>query len=906
VPPVRVIRALSIAATAVILGLGALSAVPASAATAVILGLGALSAVPASAATAVVLAFGAPAAATASAGRRGTAAHEDSHPRLLFTPEELPALREKVRDGGRDDAAYADILDIVGNVYPAKTLDELFLDSFGIDVLPNTGVAAFLETPADTAAVAFGRRVTLYLAETYGPDDNTFYSPLRMRALAFGYDMFFAGAPDSARELVRAEIVSYIDSTLSVFNYRRWLHSPYLSNLSAMIGSALGIAALCLENEIPSDRFAAALAAADSFVAAWHEGLVDPQGSYHEGAMYAGWSTRNLAHYFWARKRLHDRFDYSSLDKIRGIERWIAYSLLPIGGAAVNNVNDAAYLNYPLSRHHTYLDWAQTAWDSGLSAWLWERIVGPVYGHESGILADKTATVLWHRPGTGTDPGTILPRRALWRQHGLYYFRTGWPAQDESDDVVFGFYSGKFRGGHAQEDQNNFTLYGYGVVIAADNGFGRTATETEAHNLILIDDRGQHNAGSSVGTDGDIREHMLTGFADYLLGDATSAYTTYSEFNRPGYPFPDDDWSYGYDGGNPVEFARRRVVVVHGPSAPPYFVIDDEIRKDSALHRYSWRLHTAAANEVDASANPIRISAGQGAADLFVLDPPLDSLSLSLAPFDNRNEDPNTTVISLSREAGVFRLCCLLFPHPAADNAPDIAASEYPWGAAALLAWPDGVEDLVIVNRGGVLVECPVATPWKDGIAAATDARFAVVRFDRGEVSRLFANEASVLVCGGVPYASIEGGKASFALSGDTAYVDRRGAAFRFYAPRGGEVLCEDEPIRSLYDGGFLVPDRSGSPAPSGALGVRSFPNPFNSEVSLVVSLRERERVRVAVYDVEGRFVAVVWEGELPEGSSVVRWRGTDGDGDPAATGVYFVKAETAGSSASAKVILLK
>ena len=834
------------------------------------------------------------------------AVYDAHHPRLLFTSDELPALRQKVRDGGRDDAAYAAVLDFVRVVYPTKTDEELFLDTFGINVLPNIGVAAYLETPVDTSAIEFGRRVTLYLVDTYDPDDNVFYSPLRMRALAYGYDMFFSDAPDTVRTLVRSEITAYVDTTLSAFNYRRWLYSPYLSNISAMIGSALGIAALCLENELPRERFLSAIAAADAYVAAWHEGLLDPQGSYHEGPMYAGWSMRNLAYYFWARARLYDHFDYSTLDNIRNMEKWIAFSTLPIGAAAVNNVNDAAYLNYPLSRHHTYLDWAQTAWGSGLSAWLWERYVGPDYGHESGILADKTATVLWHRSFTNADPDGLLPRRFLWRQHGLYYYRTGWPDENESDDVVFSFYSGKFRGGHAQEDQNNFTLYGYGTVIAADNGFGRTATESEAHNLVLIDDKGEHNAGGSVGTDGVIRECLLSGFADYLLGDATAAYTTYSEFNRPGYPFLDDDWSYGYDGGNPVEYARRRVVVVHDPSAPPYFIVADDTRKDAVSHEYSWRLHTLGSNVVDASANPIRIEGGRAATDLFVLTPPFDSLGVTLSPFDNGNEDPNTTVISLERECVVFEMCCLLIPRPSAVEIPTVERQAYSWGAAAILTWPDGIEDAVLVNPQGEEIECSVENRTGDALALTTDARLVVLRLEIGEVSGVLANDVGRIVIGGIPYASIDDGRLNFALSGDTVFIDRSDAAFRFYMPGGGEVRCENASIPVLYDSGFLIPDRSGNPAPTAALRLRSFPNPFNSAAGIVVDTRETSRAIVRVFDVAGRMVTTLWDGRLPKGSSLLRWTGVNGSGESVATGVYFVKAETAAASSTIKIVFLK
>ena len=826
------------------------------------------------------------------------------HPRLLFAPQEIPALRQKVRDGGRDDEAYAAIREIVGSVYPAKTEEELFGDTFGINIMPNLGIAAYLETPVDSEALDFGRRMTLYLANTREPDDDVFFSSLRLRALAFGYDMFFAEAPESLRTGVRNEIVAYVETAMTVVRYARWLHSPYVSNYNAVIGSALGLAALCLEHEMPSDWVEAVIGRADEYVTAWNHAHLDPGGSYSEGPMYAGWSVRNLAYYVWARSRLYDHHDYSTLEGLRDLEKWLAFSTLPIGGAAVNNVNDSAYLNYGLSRHHTHLDWAQTAWGSGVSAWLWERIAGPDYGHESGILADKPATVLWHRGVPPENPRERLPRHFLWRRHGLYYFRSGWPEGDASDDVVFSFYSGKFMGGHAQEDQNNFTLWGYGTAFATDNGPGIPAKETEGHNLVLIDGRGQHNAGQSIGTDGAMREHVLSAFADYLFGDATSAYTTYSEFNRAGCPFPDDNWSWGFDGGNPVERAHRRVAAIHEDSLPPYFVLADEIRKDGLSHLYSWRLHTDERNAVDLSENPICIRGGNGLMNLFVLSPAFDSLLASREPFDNGNEDPNTTVISFSREAVEFSFCSLLLPDSDPPRHEVLDHAHFPWGAAALIASSDGAMDVIVFNRSGE--EAAFSPHGFSRGPIVTDARLAVLRMRGDGVAGLLANDASRFDCGGIPYARIRDGKLNLVFSADTVHIDRADADFSFYLPRGGEVRCEGSVVPVLNDGGFVVPDRAPAPAASGPLRLRFFPNPFNATANVVVDLDAGAEVEAAVYDAAGRLVTRLWKGPLLRGANLLRWRGDGGSGAPAAAGVYFVRVETPNASAAIKAVLLK
>ena len=851
----------------------------------------------------VATAVGAPNTASQSVFSRDDSLYNSHHPRLLFTPQEIPALREKVRDGGRDEAAYAAIRDIVKSVYPTKTEVELFLDTWaGINIMQNLGLAAYLETPMDSEAIDFGRHMTLYLVDTDEPDaTDVFFSSLRLRTLVFGYDMFFADAPESLRTVVRNEILVYVDTTMTVLRYKRWLHSPYVSNYNTVIGSALGLAALCLEGEMPHDWVQGTIARADEYVAVWAGAHLDPDGSYAEGAMYAGWSIRNLAYYFWARSRLYDHYDFSTLAGLRDLEKWLAFSTLPVGHAAVNNVNDSSYLGHGLSHYHTYLDWAETAYGSGVSAWLWERIVGPDYGYDAGVLADKPATVLWHRGVSPVNPRDRFPCHFLWRRQGLYYFRTGWPEGDASDDVVFSFYSGKFMGGHAHEDQSNFTLWGYGTAFATDNGSLAPAKETEGHNLVLIDGKGQHNAGGSVGTDGIIREHILSNFADYLFGDATSAYTTYSEFNRAGYPFPDDVWSWGYDGGNPVEFAHRRVAAVHEDGLPPYFVIWDDIRKDNLPHLYSWRLHTDERNTIDLSSNPICIRGGRGLMNLLVLSPAFDSLLVSQEPFDNKNEDPNTNVLSLSYEGTDFSLCSLLLPDGDPPQHTVLGHTLFPWGSVALLAWPEGVIDVIMVNRSGDEVTFSL-----EHRSIVTDARLAVLRIRGDEVAGLLANDVSRFDYESIPYARIRDGKLNLVFSADTVHIDRSDADFSFYLPRGGEVRYEDSVIRVLNDGGFAVPDRSATPAASGPIRLRAFPNPFNATANIVVDLDMGAEVNVTIYDVTGRLVARLWNGPLVRGANLLRWRGNGTNGEPVATGVYFIRAVTPNTSSTIKAVLLK
>ncbi|HUV37685.1 MAG TPA: T9SS type A sorting domain-containing protein [Patescibacteria group bacterium] len=86
----------------------------------------------------------------------------------------------------------------------------------------------------------------------------------------------------------------------------------------------------------------------------------------------------------------------------------------------------------------------------------------------------------------------------------------------------------------------------------------------------------------------------------------------------------------------------------------------------------------------------------------------------------------------------------------------------------------------------------------------------------------------------------------------------------------------------------------------------QNYPNPFNPTTTIRFVIPERTAVRVAVYDVEGRLVAVLLDKEMDRGAASVVWNGMDTEGRKAASGVYFYRLETPRFTESRKMLLLR
>jgi predicted outer membrane repeat protein len=86
----------------------------------------------------------------------------------------------------------------------------------------------------------------------------------------------------------------------------------------------------------------------------------------------------------------------------------------------------------------------------------------------------------------------------------------------------------------------------------------------------------------------------------------------------------------------------------------------------------------------------------------------------------------------------------------------------------------------------------------------------------------------------------------------------------------------------------------------------RNVPNPFNPRTEIAFDLPRTSHVQLRVFDLRGRLVRVLFEGDLPGGHHVEIWNGVDGQGRSVASGTYFYELLADGQRRVRKMGLLK
>ncbi len=86
----------------------------------------------------------------------------------------------------------------------------------------------------------------------------------------------------------------------------------------------------------------------------------------------------------------------------------------------------------------------------------------------------------------------------------------------------------------------------------------------------------------------------------------------------------------------------------------------------------------------------------------------------------------------------------------------------------------------------------------------------------------------------------------------------------------------------------------------------QNYPNPFNPVTTIAFDLPKTGTVRIVIYDLLGRALKTLVEGERAAGSYSIHWDGRSDDNRPAAAGIYFCRLESGGEARVIKLTLIK
>jgi PKD repeat protein len=90
---------------------------------------------------------------------------------------------------------------------------------------------------------------------------------------------------------------------------------------------------------------------------------------------------------------------------------------------------------------------------------------------------------------------------------------------------------------------------------------------------------------------------------------------------------------------------------------------------------------------------------------------------------------------------------------------------------------------------------------------------------------------------------------------------------------------------------------------------MKAYPNPFNPATNIALNLNSTDSknpVDLSIYNIRGQLVKTLIDNSIMNNTSSMLWDGTDNNGSPISTGIYFIRLETATNTVSTKVVLMK
>lgn len=486
------------------------------------------------------------------------------HPRLFFTAQNLPAMRERAK--GADKKLWSDVLKDLQTLErgaPDPKDEDLYksgLDSRKKGAISQYEVAfqiaqtsyayaieqdeKYLEAAKKWTLAACAMPIWGY---TYNKPNVDLPPAHLLYAVAFSYDILFDKLTIAEKAIIKEKLVVQSRLMYDYFKYKPKKRYTYSQNHTWIPMAGLAVAAYVLMDETPEAQAWAQLSRAvyDRTMQTFAR-----DGYFYESFHYFGFAFRWAIRYFDAHRQATGENLYEQMKPSFGRMKYFAmHSILPdrknvfdfadIGDGSLNRNNtskrEKLYGEYDIlyrlasvyqdSEAQTVGDFIRTETDLGTREPMW-AFINRDRNLTPAPLSQIPTEVYFE------DNGTIF-RRTDWTPSATAFaFRAAPPEGHHAARLASKISDWRQNTGHAHPDANSFIIFANGKYLTGDTGY-LGIKNTDDHNTILVNNRGQEKDGiyemfkdvSNERLD-KIRIAEISGNADYLYvrGEAASAY----------------------------------------------------------------------------------------------------------------------------------------------------------------------------------------------------------------------------------------------------------------------------------------------------------------------------------------------------------------------------------------------
>ena len=580
-------------------------------------------------------------------------------PELFFGYEDIPAIRERIKTPeyayvwekdievannylDPDSKAYLDVDKFIEQWHRSGWYDRMIHSR--VEIL---GFASLITGETKYAEVAVD-----LLEKAAIKQDVSAEQMVPHRAYAMGLDWCGDYMSEQQKKLITDAAANFArHKSRIVFSEDTWWY-PYHNWIGVDIGAA-GLIALKLRNEYP-DESQIWIARCNEALKAWFRNAFDRNGGQVEGTQYYAFGFTNALRYGIALKRITGE-DIFADSGINNLPNFLAMSLIP-GEGEFDARNDAHYggVGYVVATMYNEV------FGSSLMAWLRENACDNKfsrdYTYPRGTPGYVPQRLVWSKDVKPLSPEQLgIKKGQFFPQRGLAIWRTGW----EKEDIMFSMEAGPYYAvTHNQADKGHFTLYGLGYRWAPDPGYGNNRepqgrSQTDGHNCILINGKGQMLSGAALGTNGNMvrwYDHKSYG---YCLTDSTEAYNkTIAVASHESSQW----WKDVGDGDkNSLErdlakhVYRHSLFVKKSGQRPAYVVMFDDVTSFEDKTDYTWQMITWPNIEFSTQENMITLRPVEAKADSPRLELYVDTVAGKTIAVDIYEPGDNRKPVSYPR-----------------------------------------------------------------------------------------------------------------------------------------------------------------------------------------------------------------------------------------------------------------